>query len=382
MIAAWKILRELRRVKTQCLGTVWRPVELARLRLLGRSSDAQGASFSINCKGAKDVAIFIVFQPNGLCETVFDTLNHLVEKGFAVVVVSNAPLSDQDRDRLFDYATHVHERPNFGYDFGGYQDAIRALPDMGADLRSLLLINDSIWFPTVANPQLIDDMRAHSADVLAAQIFNEDDKTQAGEKARDVILGSYLMLFKQTALASDGFRTFWQNYRMSSNKEITLRHGERGLSKAMQGAGLTCAGIYDQARFNQRLEGLDEAQLSQCLKDLILLDDKLQQVRSDFLQQKPSPAWSKSVRRFISDVVRRKNYIGAAPIFSIDSLGVEVIKKNNEMLYRVARQRLTQWASTNQAAGTNRRVFAALAAYAAKDRLPSSLQNRDARWSS
>ncbi len=376
MIAAWKIIRELRRIKTQLVGTIWRPVELARLHLLGRSSAMQTSPDSIDVKGAKDVAIFVVFQKNGLCETVFDTLDHLIEKGFAVVVVSNAPLSADDRKRLIKYAVHVLERPNFGYDFGAYQHVIRALPNMGADLRSLLLINDSIWFPTVANPQLIDDMRAHPADVLAAQIFNETGNARRQEKACCFVLGSYLMLFKQSALANDGFRSFWQKYRMSSNKEVTLRQGERGLSKAMQVANLKCAGIYDQARFNQKLESLDECQLYRCLNDLILLDEKSQHVRSDLLMQDRSVAWSATVRAFISEVVRRKNYIGAAPVFSIDSLGVEVIKKNDEMLYRLARQELTKWASKNQTTCTNRRVFAALAAYSARDRVPDSLQSR------
>jgi hypothetical protein len=369
MIPLWKTLREMRRVVTQLNAVVWSPVEMARRHLQAKARKQT----SIVCQGNKHIAIYVVFQPKGLCATTFETVGHLSEKGFAVVVMSNAPLSSADRERLEMNALHVDERPNFGYDFGGYKDGIKALPNMGTNLDSLLLINDSIWFPAVTNPRLIDDMRDHPADVVAAQIFN--DGSAGCDERKTPVLGSYMILLKRPALMSDGFASFWKNYQMSSNKEVTLRRGERAFSRALMNADLTCAGIYSHARFRQALDGLDQGQLRRCLVDLILLDKRMKRLRLELLRDKPSEVWCVTVREFIANVALRKNCIGLAPIFCIDRLHVEVIKKNNEMLYRAARQQLAEWALDSHRSQVAPEVFVALKKSTAQDRNPTLLQD-------
>lgn len=367
MVAGWKLRRELRRIGDQIAGVAIRPLELAIARVAaGGNTDKLP---EIQLTATRDLALFVLFQPRGLSGTTFDTLEHLASKGFTTVVISNAKLSQADRSRLEGLAMHVLERRNAGYDFGGYQDAIRALPEMGRGLRSLLLLNDSVWFPSVPDARLLDEMRAHPADVVSAQIFGEGARADG----KVPILASYMMLFKQEALSSDAFREFWTDYRQSSSKEITLRRGERGLSKALFASDLRCAGIYDQARLARGLERLGPVELRRSLAGLVLLDEASQKERDRLLTAAHSDDWAAATRNFLSGVAQRKNYIGAAPILGIEALGVEVVKKNNEMLYRLARQKLARW--TSGTATMCPAVLAEIQARAGKDRIPPALSH-------
>ncbi len=67
----------------------------------------------------------------------------------------------------------IVERPNFGYDFGGYHDGVWLIGKLGLRLREVLFLNDSVWFPILKNATLLADMRATSQDYVGTQVFGD-----------------------------------------------------------------------------------------------------------------------------------------------------------------------------------------------------------------
>lgn len=365
MIELWKLQREVRRIASHISGIISLPFEV----LGNRRPWSVSASALEFCAGRK-VAIFVVYQPKGIALSTLRTVAHLAENGFSVCVVSNAKLSTRDKDALGAVAAEVLERPNIGYDFGAYQAAIRLLPDFGRQLSCLVLLNDSVWFPLHTNSKLLQEMERHAADVTSAQIFGETLFTDRPEQRLTPILGSYFLMFKPVALCHPVFRSFWQNYRMSSNKETTIRRGERGLSRALFQSGLRCAGMYNQARFNEAIAALDDDELRACLADLVILDRHVRAQRANLLAEPSSPGWSERARSFALAATKKKNYIGSSPLVSYHYLKIDVVKKNNEMLYRLARQNLCRQITSVNDGSLDPQLKAELLQAVIRDRLP------------
>jgi len=205
----------------------------------------------------------------------------------------------------------------------------------------MLLLNGSVWFPATRAPRLLNDMEAHGADVVSEQIFGEALIAGGAARRKFPILGSYMMMFKKAALQHPAFLKFWSGYKMNSNKEITLRRGERGLSDALFMSGLNCSGVYSQAKFEAAVRHLDGSALSRCLEDLVILDPARRGQRKRLLEC----GTGEDMRNMIVDVSKSKNFLGSSPWLSVSAIGVEVVKKNNEMLYRLARRNLAEWAA-------------------------------------
>jgi lipopolysaccharide biosynthesis protein len=273
----------------------------------------------------------------------------------------------------------VHRR-NFGYDFGAYKDAIDALPNKGADLDLLLLLNDSVWFPTKSNSSLLSELATNEADVVAAQIFGEALAQRGSSIDQNIILGSYCLMFKNRALRSQAFQSFWRSYKMSSNKEITLRRGERGLSKALLRSGLQCAGVYSQHRFEAALALLDADDLRTYMRDAVFLDPKLRQLRAQLLLNLTTPNWHRAAMNLLIENSKTKNFIGSSPRFSIERLGVDVVKKNNEMLYRAARKVISNWLKNESQTSFDQAVVSEIIERADKDNLPKTVKTSYATY--
>jgi hypothetical protein len=117
-----KLTREIKRLRAQ-ISSCFAPVFglLNRIRY-----DRRRAQSVLRTRGdmtrRDDMAVLVIFQPNGLLDTTFSTLDWLNRQDISTVVVSNLPLTSADRERLCKHAALVIERPNIGYDFGGYRE--------------------------------------------------------------------------------------------------------------------------------------------------------------------------------------------------------------------------------------------------------------------
>ena len=69
-------------------------------------------------------AVYVVYPRLGLQDSHLTSLAYLARKGCAPLVVSNLPLTPQERERLQPLCWRLVERPNYGYDFGAYREGV------------------------------------------------------------------------------------------------------------------------------------------------------------------------------------------------------------------------------------------------------------------
>lgn len=208
------------------------------------------------------VAVLVLFQPRGLAASVQLTLDHLAEEGWSVLIVSNAALGPTDVAMLMKRAALVLERPNVGYDFGGYRAGLRLLSSLDHRPTRLILMNDSTWFPLRESDDTLRRMEELGAS-MAGHIF----KTEEGRGCNH--LESHLLMFAPEALAHSALTRFWSDYVMSDDRVTTIRRGEKGLSQTMLSTGLGVEGLIDRESFLARLRELDDVALLGVLGELI-----------------------------------------------------------------------------------------------------------------
>lgn len=339
MIPAWKIRRELETLRQQLQAIPERLIGPARQRRLdSRFPEGYRITDGAVPLGAK-VAIFLTYQPRGMSASAVATCRHLSERGYAVLLVANAPLTAADEHALGRWVWRFVERPNFGYDFGGYRDGIRLLWHWSVSPDILIVLNDSVWFPIDQNETMLASMEASSAGFLGALRhvdLPEKDAEHAG------IFLSYFFLIKRSVLASDVFVNYWNNYVSTSNKYLTVRRGERGFSRTLFAAGVPSEGLYSRDRFMSAVEQQSAAFLRQTLVYGAYTDPDLEQARDALLQaDETSGAWRTQAIDHIRVVVNKRNFHSSFCFASIRLLGLPLLKKNKgELQVRMRRQYL------------------------------------------
>ena len=339
MIPAWKIRRELETARQQLQAIPERLIGPSRQRRL----DSQFPKGFRVVNGAAElgskVAIFLVYQPRGMSASAVATCRHLSERGYSVVLVANSPVSLADEQALGRWVWRFVERPNFGYDFGGYRDGIRLLWHWAVSPDSLIILNDSVWFPLDRNETMLASMEASSAGFLGALRhvdLPETDTEHAG------IFLSYFFLIKRAVLTSDVFVNYWNSYVSTSNKYLTVRRGERGFSRTLFAAGVPSEGLYSKDRFMTAVEQQPAEFLRQTLVYGAYTDPALEQARDALLQTfTTSDSWRLQAIDHIRTVVNKRNFHSSFCFASIRLLGIPLLKKNKgELQVRMRRQYL------------------------------------------
>lgn len=165
MALGWKIQREFERVKKQVQSLrwyVWGPVN-RWLYDRRRARDVQVSTGDV--PAGDEAAVMLIYQPEAVPESIFFTLSWLGAQGLAPVVVSNLPLSDTDRARLCGLSHLVIERPNAGYDFGGYREGVLTVLERGIGSRAIHVMNDSMWFPLTEDLDAIRQAQSDPSDL-------------------------------------------------------------------------------------------------------------------------------------------------------------------------------------------------------------------------
>ena len=337
MISKWKFQRELARLRTQVAAIpalISQPI--VQWRYDKRRADLikikQG---KLPCR--ENVVIYLIFQPNGVSESVLATCKYLNDSGFSPIVISNSQLSSDDESAIATNAYLVVQRPNYGYDFGGYRDGVWLLNARGIAPKALVFLNDSVWFPAVKNTNMLSRLIDSPGDYVGTQVFGDISKTGK----RRGFFGSYCFCIKSPVWQSDEFQSFWKNYQNISNKEVTLRRGERAFSRLMLSVfGGSC--LYSQRQFESLIATLTPAELKQAVQDMVVTDPKLMAVRNAMIKKGLDKVAAKEMKALILKSSYSKNYIAAAPILCITKLGFPMIKKNRERHYILARRKILQ----------------------------------------
>jgi hypothetical protein len=320
VIPGWKVKRELSRLGQQLRAipeAIWEP--FAR-----RAHDAAFQRGFPITEGAlpfgPKVAIVLCWQPHGLAPSFLDMADHLVACGYAPFVVSNAPLSTADRQSLIPRTWRVMERPNFGYDFGGYRDGLFMLRRWGVNPDRLVILNDSIWFPLWPGDLTLQQAEASPFDVTGTILRHRDDVT---------FLESYFFSMRGAVLAHPAFRAFWDELQLTSNKYKVIRRGERGFGVALRGAGISMGPLFPTVAFTDALSRLDDKGLRQALRYMATANPLLADEGARLASATTSD-WDRSARVFVARVLEKALAYSSFPVMSARELRYPVLKKSAE----------------------------------------------------
>ena len=331
----WKLRRELNRISQQLRAIP----EFFYEPFLRRWHDSHRSTRLKSSDGAAPladkVAIYLIYQPQGLQASTLLACRHLRGQGYCPLVISNAPLSKSDRERLSRESWRIVERPNFGYDFGGYRDGILLLEDWSVRPSSLILLNDSIWFPAREDDDSIRRLESLPSGFCGVLTLGSDVYSRH-PRHREPFLGSFFLLFKTEVIQHPGFRRFWKEYRCTSNKYKTIRRGERGLSNALRDAGFEGASLFRNEDFHGHVEKLSFDALLAMLRGIATVDPILKAKIRETLERfsnedRPDePGNAEQLRRLILDATRKSNVFSTAPICMLDHFRISFVKKSKD----------------------------------------------------
>lgn len=339
MLPMWKVKRELGRISLQ-FGFGFSIIKA----LLVRSGYDRTKHQRIRISAGqvvvqRDIAIVLIYQPAGLPASLFETCQHLQTNGFAPFVVCNTPLADDDRRRLQAVSHLIMERPNFGYDFGGYRDGILHLLDAGLRPDNLLVMNDSTWFPLFDDSTLLQDIRAQDHD-LFGPVYN--DRIRKPQRAH---LQSYMFSFKGAAIARPAFRTYWDKLILSANKQVVIRLCEMRMTRQFRDLGFSIGYKWTAADGVAALRGLPGPQLRKALDYMGELEPKIARLTTRQRQaQNPTvPQTEAAVLEAL--IAARPNapyLLKLPPTLLIDILRLPFLKKDRNYPYRQQRRAYLQ----------------------------------------
>lgn len=321
MIPRWKIKREWDRLKQQLVAIP----EFFLEPLQRRRHDAifeRGLKWSDGaCTLDGKIALLLLFQPNGVADSIIHSCQHLVRNGYAPFIVSNTPLSAEDYDKLSPVSWRIMERPNFGYDFGGYRDGILQLQRWAITPDRLLVLNDSVWFPLWQSEGLIDALEASSADLTG---------TILRERGAIRFLESYCYMVPKRTFESEDFRAFWSGIRLTSNKYKVIRRGERGFSEAMIAAGFSVQGLFPYEQFLKELEQQNDDFLRKTLIYSAHSYEGHENATKQLLADPNRDRWRAQVLEHIRATIPREQPYSAYPYAMIKMFGYPLLKKSND----------------------------------------------------
>ena len=280
----WKLQRELLRFGKQIREI---PEDLINYCFATRRYDRtrldQIRMFEGKLPKSDRIAIFLIFPKTGLLQSHLYTLEYFRSKGYAALVVSNLPLSEVDRNRLAESCWQIMERPNFGYDFGGYRDGVLHLSEDLKSLERLVFINDSVWFPLPGSRDWLDDVEALDVDFAGAASNYGTPRPEITDfrsiewsyssAHRDFHVCSFAICLRPTVLRTSGFFRFWEKLRLTNKKNRTVRRGEIGFTQWALNHSLKVGTTLDIANLDDELANLEESRLREIARNLIILED-------------------------------------------------------------------------------------------------------------
>ncbi len=280
------------------------------------------------------LVLYLIFQPRGLTESTFLAIRYFIAQGHEVLVVSNGLIQHEDIEKLKPLCWRVIERENIGYDFGGYRCGLHYLKNNKIDLEMLSLINDSIWLPLIPDANILTQTEEMNSDFGGAVIFKNKK-----QKYGNLVL-SYWVTLRKSILEAEYFWAYWRKYLPTGNKTLTVKLGERGLSRHMHLAGQHADGVFSTDKFMIAVRSASIQQLALSLKYGSFTDLSFQEECSKLLAAVEfDDRWRISCLDFIERVVHRRNFLHSFCYASIAILGVPFLKKNNLRLQVLMRMK-------------------------------------------
>nr|WP_280517771.1 rhamnan synthesis F family protein [Falsirhodobacter halotolerans] len=162
-------------------------------------------------------------------------------QGISLIVVTNAPLRAEDRDKLAGMTHLVVERPNIGYDFGGYREGVMQVMERKYAPRALYVMNDSMWFPLSETSDVIERARAAPEDVWGLFVDLDSAYRRKIDSGKEHVQ-SYFFRFSEKLLRDPVFWSYWKNMSLVSDKRAVIKLREVKLAAYFASKGYSVGG--------------------------------------------------------------------------------------------------------------------------------------------
>lgn len=335
MIPVWKLKRELKRLKMQV--SQWHWFLFGALRR--RAYDKKRVDLITYTEGARalkaNVAILLIYQADGLLPSLFLELDHLWAKGITTIVVSNAPISPQDRERLQGHCHLILERPNYGYDFGGYRDGVLTLFERGITPDNLFILNDSIWFPLTSDCSLIETALNCEADLFGISYNDRPHKPYRKH------IQSYFYRFNRRVLDAPVFEAHWRNMLLTNNKLMVVNQCEKKLTHAISSAGFSVDYMFDTKDLHRAAVRLSDEELSEFLSYCAQTNTRIEAALEPYVGANMSdPGWRSGLEKFILAGGLGNYLLILHPLVLLQIMGAPILKKDRQPIYKLQRSEI------------------------------------------
>lgn len=272
----------------------------------------------------ENIIIYLIYQPDGLLISNYLAIQSFISQGSEILIVSNGELSDSDLEKLRPLTWRVIVRDNLGYDFGGYRCGLNYMKSFNYDFDSVNLINDSIWFPIIPNSNILSRLHIAVSDFGGPVCLSNSKSKGAG------LVLSYWLTIKNGLFKSESFWRYWRKYIPTENKTLTVKLGERGLSRQMNKDGREISGLFTLEKFMEAMELASVDQLTLTLRYASFTDPIFEQECQRMLESvQKNEIWRSSCLAFVKRVSAKRNFLHSFCYPVIAILGVPFIKKNN-----------------------------------------------------
>ena len=328
MLPFWKVGREARRLWSKTLDLPQRIGVRRRQAAYDRNKKLRVTEGA--CNRLDDLVVLLLYPVEGIAPSTLEALTHFLTHGVAPVVVSNLPLAEADRAALAARAHLVIERPNRGYDFGGYRDGVLQIIKRGTIRGHLFVLNDSIWFPLSSHCTLIEDARKEPADLFGIH-FNR--REGAPERSH---LQSYFYRFGPRITGSADFAAFWRDLIVYDSKDLTVRRCEMVLTNWFAARGFTIGQVCDTEDFRTAVAALEGADRAALIEYLVATGDK-HRAHALGRQQAGIYASDEAWRTDAMEGLLGRFVLASHPVVLLERLQFPIMKKDRQHLYQVQR---------------------------------------------
>ncbi len=338
MLPRWKIRRELNRLAVQAKAIPAAIYEPFLQKNYDKNFSNNVTFYRGDLENTERIAIFLIFQIYAVEKSILITCNHLTASGYSPVIVSNTSLSSVDKKKLARHSVLIIERPNFGYDFGGYRDAIKIISENNFVYDELLFLNDSVWFPLIKDSDMLEQMHVASASYVGTHVLGD---IHLSKKKRG-FFPSYCFLIKSPLCKSKAFINYWSEYRLSSNKELTKKRGERHLSHVMLDNTGASTALNSKERYNRVVNDLSREELQYAIQDFVPEKKRDEERKRSLLPKKFSLHWEEDAKSLLIHGTNSWTYTWASPILSLTKLKFPMIKKKKDRLFAASRSNIVK----------------------------------------
>lgn len=182
--------------------------------------------------GRKRVAIVALFPRKPVLDSALTLIRSSLENDYHVIAVINSSKADNEEEtwiqRLKEFPVTILRRPNIGRDFGAYQAGFRYLKELNllSKFEWVAFANDSVFYGGASKKFLSEFFQSERDWVCAFLSF------QYGLHAQ-----SFLFKLSNKVVSQSEFCDYWNYYKPSDLRHVTISEGEFGLTKQLRRLG-------------------------------------------------------------------------------------------------------------------------------------------------